>query len=63
MNYKTTQEIEAKIMALETKMAIIEANREGVTLEICETNPGRFRIARDYSKSSALNKKLSRLTR
>jgi hypothetical protein len=45
---------------LQQELNILET---GINLEISETQPGRFRIARDYDVDNAENKKLKRLSR
>lgn len=57
------QEAKKLLMKKQTELAVVEAAREGIVLEISETKPGRFRIVRDYSKESESNKKLNRLMR
>ena len=70
MSYKTEEFVnttkEEKIAILDRKIKEkivriqeLDAKKDGINLEISETNPGRFKISRDYDKS----KNLSRLSR
>ena len=71
MNYKTEKlekidsEIANKVKEIQVsknKVDIAEAKADGLNIEISETQPGRFRITRDYQKECKSNKKLNRLS-